>query len=82
MPDFEKKNDNAYKVDLPANLDISLVFNTSDLYIFHRDNTGADNEEEVDWKHATPRKKKEKVAHILDKKTISTQQGEYNRYLV
>ena len=29
-----------------------------------------------------PRKKKEKVAHILDKKTISTQQGEYSRYLV
>ena len=27
-------------------------------------------------------KKKEKVAHILDKKTISTWQGEYSRYLV
>ena len=82
MPDSEKKNDNAYQVDLLANLDISPVFNTYDLYIFHGDNIGDDSEEEVDWQHALPRKKKEKVAHILDKKTISIRQGEYSRYLV
>ena len=79
---LKKKNDNAYKVDLPSNLDISLVFNTSYLYIFHGDNTSVDSEEEVDWQHAIPRKKKENVAHILDNKTISTQQGEYSRYMV
>jgi hypothetical protein len=79
---LKKINDNAYKVDLLANLDISLVFNTSDLYIFHGDNTCADSEGEVDWQQALPRKKKEKVAHILDKKTISTRQREYSRYLV
>ena len=52
------------------------------MYIFYGDNIGADSEEEVDWQQAIPRKKKEKVAHILDKKTISTQQGEYCRYMV
>ena len=45
---LKKVNDNDYKVDLPANLDISPVFNTSDLYIFHGDNTGDDSAEEVD----------------------------------
>ena len=46
---LKKINDNAYKVDLPANLDISPVFNTSNLYIFHGDNTCADSVEEVNW---------------------------------
>ena len=31
---LKKINDNAYKVDLPTNLDISPIFNTSDLFIF------------------------------------------------
>ena len=79
---WKKINDNAYKVDLLANLDIFPIFNTSNLYIFHGDNTGADSEEELDWQQAILRKKKEKVAHIVDKKTISTRQGEYSRYLV
>ena len=36
----------------------------------------------MDWQHVILRKKKEKIAHILDKKTISSRQGEYNRYMV
>ena len=79
---LKKINDNAYKVDLPVNLDISLVFNISDLYLFHGDDPRDDNEEEVDWQQAIPNKKKENIAHILDKKTIHTRHGEYNRYLV
>jgi hypothetical protein len=43
---------------------------------------GDDSEVEVDWKHAILSKKKENIVHILDKKTLHTQQGQYNRYLV
>ena len=73
---------NAYKVDLPVDLDISSMFSVFDLYIFHGDDPGDDIEEEMDWQQAIPSKKKENIAHILDKKTIHTQQGQYNRYLV
>ena len=45
---LRKINDNVYKVDLPIDLDISPVFNVSDLYIFHGDSVGDDNEEGVD----------------------------------
>ena len=79
---LKKINDNAYKVDLLHDLDISLVINVFDLYIFHGDNEGDDNEEGVDWQEVILRKKKEKIAHILNKETLHTRQGQYNRYLV
>jgi len=66
----------------PANIDISYVFNIYYLYIFHGDDLGDDSEEEVYWKHAILSKKKEKIAHILDKKILHTRQDHYNRYLV
>jgi hypothetical protein len=46
---LKKIKDNAYKVDLPIDLDLSHVFNVSDLYIFHGDDLGDDSEAEVDW---------------------------------
>jgi hypothetical protein len=79
---LKKISDNSYKFNLLGDLDISLVFNVSDLDIFYGDDMGDDSEEEVDWKHSIPRKKKEKIVHILDKKTLHSQQGQYNRYLV
>jgi hypothetical protein len=69
---LKKINGNDYKVDLLTDLDISPVFNISDLYIFHGDDMGDDSEAEVDWKQSIPGKKKENIAHILDKKTLHT----------
>jgi hypothetical protein len=46
---LKKINDNAYKVDLPADHDISPVFNIFYLYIFHGDDLVDDSEAEVDW---------------------------------
>ena len=46
---LSKINGDAYKFDLPTNLDISPVFNISDLYIFHGDSVGDESEAGVDW---------------------------------
>jgi hypothetical protein len=46
---LKKINDNAYEVELPSGLDISPVFNVSDLYTFHGDVTSVDKEDDVDW---------------------------------
>ena len=73
---LKKFNDNAYKVDLPANLDISHVFNVFYLYIFQGNDLGDDSEAKVDWKQGIPSKKKENIVHILDKKTLHTRQGQ------
>ena len=43
-----KSNDNAYKVDLQPALDISPMFNVSELYTFHGDSVGDESEEGVD----------------------------------
>ena len=67
---LKKINDNAYEVELPSGLDISPMFNIFDLYTFHGDDTSVEKEDEVDWTQTMPIKKREKVAQILDKKTI------------
>ena len=79
---LKKINDNAYEVELPSGFDISPVFNISDLYTFHGDDTSVEQEDEVDWTHTVPIKQREAVGQILDKKTMQTRQGNYNKYLV
>jgi len=72
---LKKINKNAHKVDLQVDIDISPVFNVSDLYIFHGNDLGDDSKVEVDWQQAIPSKKNENIMHILDKKTLHTRQG-------
>ena len=45
---LKKINDNAYKVNLQVDLDISTMFNISYLYIFHGDDMGDDSEVDMD----------------------------------
>ena len=45
---LKKINENDYKFYLPADLDISLMFNVSELYIFHGGSVGDDSEEGMD----------------------------------
>ena len=45
---LKKINGNSYKVDLPTDLDISPMFNVSDLYIIHGDSVGDESEAGVD----------------------------------
>jgi hypothetical protein len=50
MSNFEKDFDNAYKLELSEDFDISPIFNVVDLYEFHE---GEENDEEgtlVEWK--------------------------------
>jgi len=77
----KKINDNAYEVSLPDDLNISLVFNIFDLNAFHGEDDGKGSQMEVAWHHHIPHKK-EKIAQVLDKKTIYNWQEHYNKYLV
>ena len=79
---LKKINDNAYQVCLLDDLDISPIFNVSELYAFHVNHPNLDSRDDVDWHHHLPSKKKEKIAHILDKQSTVTQNGHYNRYLI
>ena len=79
---LKKINDNDYEVYLPDNLVISPIFNVSNLYAFHGNHPELDSRDDVDWHHHLPSKKKEKIAHILDKQSTVTQNGHYNRYLI
>lgn len=79
---MEKKNDNAYQVELPKDLDISPIFNVSNLFNVHGDNGDVEVVDTINWDQQLPKKKKEHITQVLDKKVITTRQGSYNKYLV
>eukprot|EP01018_Ginkgo_biloba_P036422 Gb_25287 [translate_table: standard] len=72
---------NAYQVDLPGEFDITPVFNISDLYLYSED----DRTEEpavVEWQKQLPRKKREQVKEVLDRKVAMTRGSRHKKYLV
>lgn len=79
---LEKRNNNAYKVGLPDNLDISPIFNVSDLYAFHGDDEDVEATTPIQWEQQVPKKKKERITQILDQTVFNTRHGSYTKYLV
>jgi len=79
---LEKRNNNAYKVELLEGLDISPIFNVFDVYAFHGEICHGEVEGQVNWKEQHPKKKKEHIMQILDQKVITTRHGQYPKYLV
>ena len=79
---LKRINDNAYEVSLLDNLNISPVFNVADLHKFHGTIPEVVDGQKDEWLHQLPHKKPDTIAKILDKQSMSTRQGQYNRYLV
>jgi len=78
-----KKHDlgNAYEVELPSGINISLVFNIADLSEYHEGGT-EDGPTEVQWSILASTSTEE-IEEILDSRVgRSTQNNQYEEYLV
>jgi hypothetical protein len=66
---LKKFGANAYEIELPNGIRISLIFNISDLYPYKAEETGMENEQPVvQWTKQMPVAEKPQVEHILDKR--------------
>jgi hypothetical protein len=77
--------ENAYEIELPDAIRISLIFNISDLYPYRAGEieTGSDEQSEVQWKKQMPVADKPKMERILDNRVgKKTRRKEYFEYLV
>jgi len=63
---LKKISNNAYVLQLPAELDISPIFDVSDLYEYHEEIADETYDCTVDWKEQIPEREREEVAEILD----------------
>jgi hypothetical protein len=75
---------NAYEIELPDGIEISLIFNISNLYPYKDGETGIENEHLViQWTMQMPVVDKPQMEHILDKRVSKkTRQKQYFEYLV
>ena len=70
-------NGNTYEIELPNDMDMSPIFNTSNLYKYH------DSNDEVVVHDDYPMKKIEEVEHNLDQRVGKSTIGkDYYEYLV
>jgi hypothetical protein len=68
---LKKFGANAYEIELPDGVRISLIFNISYLYPYKAEETGTGNEQpEVQWTYQMPVVEKPQMECILDKRII------------
>jgi hypothetical protein len=81
---LRKFGENAFELELPGNIGISLIFNISDLYPYKTDETGTGTEEPViQWQKQLPVAQKTQMECILDKRVgKKTRRKQYFEYLV
>ena len=81
---LKKFGANAYEIELPDGIRISLIFNVSDLYPYKAMEVGTSDEQpEVQWTKQMPVAEKPQMESILDKKiSKKTRRKQYFEYLV
>ena len=81
---LKKFGTNAYEIELPDGIGISLIFNVSYLYPYKAEEAGTnDNQSEVQWRKQMPVVEKLQMESILDKRIgKKTRRREYFEYLV
>jgi hypothetical protein len=75
---------NAYEIELPDGVGISLIFNVADFYPYRDEEVGEEGEqEEIPWMKQMPVAEKPQMEGIIDKRiSINTRRKEYFEYLV
>ena len=81
---INKFGENAYDIELPNGIGISLIFNVVDFYPYRAKETGPEDEQkEVQWTKQMPVAEKSQMESIIDKRiSRKTRRKEYFEYLV
>jgi hypothetical protein len=81
---LRKFGENAYELELPEGIGISLIFNISDLYPYRTEGTGTGTlEPVVQWQKQLPVAQPPRMEYILDKRAgRKTRRKQYFEYLV
>jgi hypothetical protein len=81
---LKKFGTNAYEIGLPDGIEISLIFNISDLYPYRAEEAGTRDEQPmIQWTKQMPVADKPQMECILDKRVIKrTRRKQYFEYLV